>query len=141
MIRPGWTTAARSLGVAAVLALVAGGALWVACFSERTTGAGPSPDACDVSLPPELLGATVVAIRNFTFEPADVRVPVGGKVAWVNCAPADEPAHTSTSDGGSWSSPLLAPGSTFGFTFTQAGTFPYHCEPHPFMQGNVTVEP
>lgn len=123
------------------LALLTTGALTFACFSERSTAAGPSPDACDASLPPELLGATVVAIRNFSFEPADVRVPVGGKVAWVNCAPADEPAHTSTSDQGVWSSPLLPPGAVFGFTFTQAGTFPYHCEPHPFMQARVIVQP
>lgn len=131
----------RALGLGAVLALVAGGVLAVACFSDRTTAAGPPQDACDVSLPPELLGATVVAIRNFTFEPADVHVPAGGTVAWVNCAPANEPAHTSTSDQGVWNSPLLPPGATFGFTFTQAGTFPYHCEPHPFMQGSVIVEP
>lgn len=131
----------RAAYTAVALGIAAVGATAVACFSERTTSAGPSPDACDVSLPPELLGATVVAIRNFTFEPAEVRVPVGGKVAWVNCAPADEPAHTSTSDQGVWSSPLLPPSETFAFTFTQAGTFPYHCEPHPFMQATVIVEP
>ena len=110
------------------------------CFTERATGTGPSSDLCDTSLPPELLGATVVAIRNFAFEPAQVRVSVGSKVAWVNCAPADEPAHTSTSDQGVWSSPLLEPTATFSFTFTEAGTFPYHCEPHPFMQATVIVE-
>jgi plastocyanin len=131
----------RSLYATVALGVTVIGGSTVACFPERSTSAGPSPDACDTSLPPELLGATVVAIRNFTFEPAEVRVPMGGKVAWVNCAPADEPAHTSTSDQAVWNSPLLPPGATFGFTFTQAGTFPYHCEPHPFMQATVIVEP
>lgn len=112
-----------------------------ACFSERTdTTSPPLQGTCDVSLPAELLGSTIVAIRNFSFEPAQVRVAAGGTVTWVNCAPADEPAHTSTSDQGVWGTELLPPGSFASFTFTQAGAFPYHCEPHPFMQATVIVQ-
>jgi len=25
------------------------------------------------------------------------------------------------------------------FTFTKAGTFPYHCQIHPFMKATITV--
>ena len=31
-------------------------------------------------------------------------------------------------------------GDTFSYTFTEAGEFPYHCEPHPWMIGTVIVE-
>lgn len=120
-----------------VLAVV----LVAACFSERSVNTGPQlGETCDVTLPTELLGSTIVAIRNFSFQPAEVRIASGGTVTWVNCAPADEPAHSSTSDGGVWGSELLVPGSFYSFTFSQPGSFPYHCEPHPFMQGSVAVE-
>ncbi len=116
----------------AVLVLLAG------CFSERGD-VGPDLSTCDVRLPPDLLGTTIVAIRNFTFEPAVVHVAAGERVTWVNCAPADEPAHTATSDTGVWASPLFATGSFYSRTFTEAGSFPYHCEPHPFMKATVVV--
>jgi plastocyanin len=85
----------------------------------------------------DIPGSTVVVIRRFAFGPAELRVRVGERVTWINC---DEDAHTSTADGGEWASPLLAPGQGFTQTFSAAGEFPYHCEPHPFMTGTVIVE-
>ncbi len=110
------------------------------CVSQRDVTTSPNlAETCDVSIPPDLLGSSVVAIRGFSFEPETVHVVAGGTVTWVNCAPADEPAHTSTADQGVWGSDLLESGDVFSFTFAQAGSFPYHCEPHPFMQGVVVV--
>ncbi len=37
-------------------------------------------------------------------------------------------------------SPLLAKGAKFQWTFMNVGEFAYHCHPHPWMMGNVTVE-
>ena len=34
---------------------------------------------------------------------------------------------------------ILMPGETFEFTFTQVGEYPYHCEPHPWMQATVEI--
>lgn len=43
----------------------------------------------------------------------------------------------SSDDGSDW----LANGDTFEFTFDEgAGTFGYHCHPHPDMVGSITVE-
>lgn len=43
----------------------------------------------------------------------------------------------SSDDGSDW----LQPGETFEFTFDIThGTFGYHCHPHPWMLGNITVE-
>jgi len=111
-----------------------------ACFSER---AATSPDLsgeCRLPLGPNVPGSTVIIVKAFAFEPGQVTIKAGNTVTWLNCADPNEPAHTSTADQGAWSSPLLLPGSSFTHTFAQAGTFPYHCEPHPFMTGTIVVE-
>ena len=114
-----------------------------ACFSERTDGTGPVASAqCPIPIDSSIVGSTrtLVAIRDFAFVPATVRVKAGTTVTWVNCEPSADDVHTSTSDGGVWSSGSLPPGAVFSHTFEQPGEFPYHCDPHPFMQASVTVE-
>ena len=106
------------------------------CFSERDTTA-PVEGECSFPIGDDILGSTVVVIRRFAFGPGELRVRPGDRVTWINC---DEDPHTSTADGGEWTSPLLAPGDAFTQTFESAGEFPYHCEPHPFMVGRVIVE-
>ena len=113
------------------------------CFSERApTTAPPAEGDCSIAIGGGIIGTTtaIVAIRDFSFQPPEVHVPVGTTVTWLNCEPAGTPAHTSTSDAGLWSSPRLDPGATFTQTFGQAGRFSFHCEPHPFMTGAVVVE-
>jgi plastocyanin len=112
----------------------------LSCLSERSSGPGIDLEGCDVQLPSEAFGSTIVVIRDFNFSPAQVSVSPGSKVTWVNCEPAGTAGHTSTADAGVWSSPLLAPGSTFTRQFSTVGPFPYHCDPHPGMRGSVTVE-
>jgi plastocyanin len=107
-----------------------------ACFSERTVAAVEEGE-CRFPVGPGIPGSTVIVIRRFAFEPAEVRVAVGERVTWVNC---DEDSHTTTADGGDWSSPLLAPGDAFTYEVGSAGDFSYHCEPHPFMRARVIAE-
>jgi hypothetical protein len=46
------------------------------------------------------------------------------------------------SDEGKSSSEVVHPlNDGFGVSFTQAGTFTYHCKVHSFMTGKVTVQP
>ncbi len=129
----------RSPRLAAIVAtsLIFGG---IACFSERSSGPSGNLEGCNAQLPAEAFGSTIVVIRDFAFDPATVHVRTGTKVTWVNCGPAGDESHTSTADQGSWDSPLLAPGATFTQSFANAGSFPYHCTPHPGMRGTVTVE-
>ena len=123
---------ASLLGIAAGLV----GFSLAGCFSERD-GAAPVEGVCSVELGEGLPGSTVVVIRGFAFEPADVRVSAGERITWVNCDPVQ---HTSTADGGQWASPLLASAQVFTATFPSPGEFAYHCEPHPFMTGRILVE-
>jgi len=126
------------LGIGASLALVIAGV--VGCFSERASGPSTDLSACTANLPSDAFGSTIVIIRNFEFTPTQVTVRAGTKVTWVNCGAAGTDAHTSTSDAGLWDSSLLLPGKTFTQTFATVGVFPYHCVPHPFMLGTVTVQ-
>lgn len=79
-----------------------------------------------------------VAIKNFAFAPATLKVPVGTTVTWTN---QDTDAHTVTSDGsgGPLHSAALATGATYSHTFTKPGTFAYLCTIHPFMTATVEV--
>ena len=74
---------------------------------------------------------------------------VSNKVVWTN---NDVTAHSVTSDNnyvdpinGPFNSidtiGLIPPQSTYDFTFTQRGDYLYHCELHPWMTGQVSVEP
>ena len=73
---------------------------------------------------------------------------MANKVIWKN---TDSVPHSVTSDTdyadptfGKFNSishiGLVPPGQIFNFTFTQAGEYPYHCEPHPWMTGKVSIQ-
>jgi plastocyanin len=77
-----------------------------------------------------------IEIEDFAFTPATVEVKVGTTVKWGN---KDGVRHTITADDGTWGSGPLNKGDKFSFTFTQAGTYTYHCSPHPSMKGTIVV--
>jgi plastocyanin len=77
-----------------------------------------------------------VTIANFAFQPSWISVPAGTTVTWVN---GDGVAHTVTSDVGAFDSGAIAPGASFGLTFSTPGTYTYHCAFHPMMTGTVVV--
>jgi amicyanin len=114
------------------------GALAAGCFSEHDPAA-PVEGVCRLPVDQGVPGSVVVPIANFAFSPAEVRIRVGQTVTWVNCE-ENATSHTSHANGEEWASPLLAPGQAFSHEFDRAGTFDYHCDPHPFMTGRVIVE-
>jgi len=74
---------------------------------------------------------------GMAFTPRNFTVSVGGTVTWVN---KDTTGHTVTSNAtGQFGSPLLTTGETWSHTFSQAGTYYYHCTPHPQMWGEIVV--
>ena len=77
-----------------------------------------------------------VTVANYAFSPASITVKVGTKVTWTN---QDAVKHTVTGDNGGPSSDLFGRGETYSYTFDKVGTFTYHCSPHPYMKGSVTV--
>lgn len=78
-----------------------------------------------------------ISISNFAFSPQTVKVTPGTKVTWVN---NDSVAHTITSNDNKFNSTQLASGASFEFTFSESGTYNYHCSIHPSMTGQVIVQ-
>ncbi|MFC3573122.1 plastocyanin/azurin family copper-binding protein [Streptomyces yaanensis] len=95
--------------------------------SSPSTGAPAAPVAGDA-----------VAIKNFAFSPATLKVKAGTTVTWTN---QDTDAHTVTSagSGGPLHSAALATHAAYSYTFTKPGTYAYLCTIHPFMTATVEV--
>lgn len=115
-----------------------------ACFSER--GSGPTfSGSAECRVPVSVIDSlhVIVAMRDFTFVPDTITVPVGATVTWVNCEDVGVEPHTTTSDTtGIWDSSDMSPGARFSRRFPVAGTFPYHCIPHRDlgMVGQIVVQ-
>lgn len=80
--------------------------------------------------------SVVVTIRDFEFSPAQVTIRPGATVVFVN---AGQVAHTATADDNSWDTGTIQPGQRARHTFAAGAASAYHCAPHPFMKGTVTV--
>jgi plastocyanin len=84
-------------------------------------------------------GGNTIAIKNFAFDPSSLTVKSGTVVKWTN---QDGASHAIVSDTGSpatFSSDSLSTGASYSFTFTQPGTYTYHCSIHPSMKGTIIV--
>jgi len=73
------------------------------------------------------------------FSPAKITIVIGvnNTVVWKN---EDSDWHTAHSNIPEFNSGMIAPGASFTHVFERTGTFPYHCDPHPWMTGLVIVE-
>jgi plastocyanin len=71
------------------------------------------------------------------FSPTLLDVLPGETVEWTNVG---ERRHTVTADDGSFDSgDTFEPGARFSRTFDAVGAYPYHCQIHPGMVGEVDV--
>jgi plastocyanin len=77
-----------------------------------------------------------VVMDSFAFTPAELTVPVGATVTWVNRHPAN---HDVVAEDDTFASPLIGTGETYSFTFTESGEYPYVCSIHPSMKGTIFV--
>ena len=83
-----------------------------------------------------------VTIQTFHFNPTPVEVPVGTKVSFTN---QDDITHTVTSGtpdspDGRFSHRLEGKGSTATVELGQSGVYPYFCERHRSMRGEIRVK-
>lgn len=85
-------------------------------------------------VPQEPIDDPVVTISDMEYQNGTITVERGTTVTWGwEDAPVE---HNVVFDG--FESPLQAEG-TFTHTFEETGSFEYHCSPHPFMTGTITV--
>ncbi len=89
------------------------------------------------------VGENTVAAESVKFEPTALTVPAGTTVTWENRETLPV-GHTVTS--GTPGSPSglfdleLPQGGSVEFTFAEAGTFPFYCDIHRQMTGEITVQ-
>lgn len=81
-------------------------------------------------------GPRIVRITTFTFVPAVLTVSARDSIVWVN---DDAFAHTSTADGGAWTSGELSKGGRYSLIAPAPGRYTYHCAAHPGMQAVLEV--
>jgi len=127
--RPGWVAPCKVLGLACLTAAVLVGVVGPA--------AGPGWGSDGVGA-----NQTAVTIKTFQFNPNRLEVKTGTKITWTN---QDEIVHTVTSGtpetrDGRFGSPLDGKGATTSVVFTEPGTYPYFCERHQSMQGEIRVQ-
>lgn len=82
-----------------------------------------------------------INIDNYLFVTTYLKIKKGTKATWTN---QSQTSHTVTSDDKSpkkgLDSSIVAPGSTYEFTFDKPGLYEYFCEMHPsLMKGVITV--
>jgi LPXTG-motif cell wall-anchored protein len=104
--------------------------------TAKAAAAAPAPAVAEAGPVAGAAASGGVSIQNFAFAPSSITVNAGDTVSWTN---HDGVKHSSTADDGSWDTGLLARGQSGSHTFTQAGTYTYHCVPHPNMTATVVV--
>ena len=134
-----------SLGLATVLSLAA--ALSVSAQEDKTAKICAEAEERYVDLfghpSSEEEGVTVVTMYKYNFCPAQITVPVGTTVRWVN---VDKRTSHSVmvKNSGVPESDRAFPEEIIEFTFLEPGPQDYICGPHwesDDMIGMVTVEP
>ena len=84
---------------------------------------------------------TQVAVQLFQFRPGQLEVKAGTSVTWTN---GDDILHTVTSGvpeqlAGRFVERLAGRGAAATVEFTNPGVYPYFCERHPSMRGEIRV--
>jgi plastocyanin len=88
------------------------------------------------------LGITHVFMKEETYQPTHIQVPVGTVLTWTNeddVAHGVIIAHSMVSIQDSWQSGLLSTGESFRYVFTSPGTYTYYCPEHPSLMAGVVV--
>jgi plastocyanin len=111
-------------GLAALAALLAVVLVASACSSSKKSSASSS-------------SPNTVNVKNFSFQPGSLTVPVGTKVTWKF---DDSAQHALKANDSSFTSNPLSSGQTYSFTFSKAGTYSYICSIHTYMKGTVVVQ-
>ena len=124
-------------GIVGVVAVAIIGGL-VLQHRASTSTAMPMPSTSSQASSSPAVATNAVTLQNFAFSPAVITVKKGSSVTWTN---QDDVNHSVTDDksGTGPSSQLFGRDASYSYTFTIAGTFTYHCMPHPYMHGTVIV--
>lgn len=79
-----------------------------------------------------------VLVQYFAFRPDAITVPVGTTVRFTN---RDEEYHTATADDGTFDTGRIDRNQYGEVLLDLPGSYPYFCQPHPYMRGTINVVP
>jgi plastocyanin len=99
-----------------------------------------SPAITPTITPAPSYGSNTVVINNFAFNPANLTIRTGATVTWLNQNGAVHQIDSDQNTPVAFTSSSLAHGESFSFTFTQPGTYTYHCVYHSLETGTIVVE-
>ena len=123
--------------IVVVVLLIAGGAWWMSMPKSPKTDMMPVETGTMKQQDDAVTGGNVVELKDFSFNPKTITVKVGDKVTIKN---SDIAGHSVTADDKSFDSGVLNQGESTTVTFDKAGTFGFHCTPHPNMTLTVVVQ-
>ena len=113
-----------------LLGPVAGLALIAAALPAMTA-------AQDVPAAPlSIIEPSPTDIMGWGYDNPNLSIAAGQTVIWTNTGAQ---VHNIIADDNSFDSGSIDPGATFSRSFTDAGTYTYHCAPHPWMKATITV--
>lgn len=87
---------------------------------------------------PSLAQSVDVGIKDYKYDPPEVKVKVGTAVKWVNNEKRTSHSILFTGPGG-FESDRIFPGESWQRVFDRPGSYPYTCGPHPEMKGRIEV--
>ncbi len=83
--------------------------------------------------------AALVTIKDYKFIPQDITIKAGQTIVWENREKRQYHSVWFEALGEAEPEDYLFPEDSYERSFTESGTFPYRCGPHPEMTGTVTV--
>ena len=120
--------------------------LVAAIFFQNTTVKGI--DEPKISRKADIIMSTKVSrpgceTTDSCYTPSKITIKQGSLITWMN---EDSAFHSVTSGfygdpNGLFDSGYLDPHESFTFSFEDVGTYNYFCTLHPWMKGQVIVEP
>jgi amicyanin len=125
--------------VVIIIAVVAVGGAALLSGNKKNDQASPASSSSSASANSTAVAATKVDIQNYMFSPMSIKVKVGDTVTWTNKDSVHHNVVADTASSDAPNGPLIGLGETYSFKFTKAGTYTFHCNPHPYMHGSVTV--
>jgi alcohol dehydrogenase (cytochrome c) len=122
-----------------------GDAIWSFSLKGQLGPLWPPPLPATVAGPTGPISAAADAIKigsnnvEYSYAPSRVRIKTGTTVTFTNVG--DLPHDAAALKQGEWGTGALAKGESKAITFTKPGIHYYICTPHPWMYGQIIVEP
>ena len=126
--------------IAVVVVIIIGGVIAAGGMKKTATQTTTKSSSTSSALTEGAVATMDIKIENYMFLPMVTKVKVGDTVTWTNMDTVHHNVVADQKSADAPDGPLIGKGETYSFKFTKAGTYTFHCDPHPYMHGTVVVE-